>query len=67
MLSRNEKQQFLRDGLSPRRRNSFRKTKALAISKKITLDGYIRFLMQLQQIIPFKVSRKCINTTLNKL
>lgn len=59
--------EFLKDGRSIRKRNNFRKAKAMCENKKTTLDEYIHFLMELQKVVSFKVSNEKVETASNKL
>ncbi len=69
MLSLKEKKEMLRDGLSKRRRQEFRKDRTLTLQEPIqTLDEYIKFLMDIQKIFsPFVPLRKKTETKFNKL
>lgn len=65
MFSKKDKSEFIKDGLSLKRRSDFAKLKkACSLS---SLDSYIRFLMNVQKISPFPVSKDKTITSLNKL
>ncbi len=65
MLSKKDKSEFIKDGLSLKRRSDFAKLKKLRSFS--SLDRYIRFLMNAQKISPFAVSKDNTITSLNKL
>lgn len=65
MLNRKDKAEFIKDGLSLKRKVAFAKTKNFSVS--LSLDAYIRFLMDAQKALPFSISRKKTITYRNKL
>jgi hypothetical protein len=65
MLSRKDKEEFIRDGFNLKRRASFAKAKICA--GPVSTQRYIRFLMDIQKVFPFTISRKKTATSLNKL
>ncbi len=68
MLSEREKKEFVKDGSSLKRRNDFSMAKLKAQHIPSSLDEYIRFLNEMQQIFgPFACSKKKTVTTFNKL
>ncbi|MFO7754139.1 MAG: hypothetical protein R6V41_13555 [Desulfobacteraceae bacterium] len=68
MLTEEEKREMLEDAADPARREDFRALRRSAGSGIPSLDEYIRFLDDLQEIFgPFKVSKKIMKTSRNKL
>jgi hypothetical protein len=67
MLSRREKEEFIKDGRSLKRRKNFCQTNKLF--KKIpSLDEYLRFLMKIQEVFsPFPISKKKTVTARDRL
>ena len=67
MLSKEEKKEIIQDALSKRRHLNFRKS-SLSQKPQCTLDEYIEFLMQIQEIFsPFSINKNKTNTQFNKL
>lgn len=65
MLSKEEKREMLADGKNLSRRKDFRK---VCINKNNrSLDDYIKFLMSIQKIFPYKPKFTHTITKLNKL
>ena len=66
MLSDEEKKEMIEDGKNLKRRDAFRK--AQAIHTELSLDEYLLFLNNIQEVFsPFPVSRKPTITAYNKL
>ncbi len=66
MLSDEEKNEFLEDGLSSSRRKDFRACNDL--KPNILLDEYIKFLDDIQKVFgQFKISQKITTCHLNQL
>lgn len=68
MLSREEKEELLRDARNPKRRKEFAQSRKVGLEGSRSLDEFIRFLMAVQKIFsPFTISKKVTTTQLNKL
>lgn len=68
MLSRKEKEMFVKDGYSLTRRNNFRNASKTFRKTVHSLDAYIKFLMEIQKIFsPFVYTGKKTITAHNKL
>ena len=53
MLSRQQKSEFVKDGLSVDRRRNFAKGRKLERRNPRTLDELLKFLKELQKLYPF--------------
>ena len=68
MLSRQQKSEFVKDGLSVERRRNFAKVRELGRTNPRTLDELLKFLNELQKLYPFSsVSSKATIMRFNKL
>lgn len=68
MLSREEKEELLRDARSPKRRTEFAQSRKVGLEGSRSLDEFIRFLTAVQKIFsPFMVSKKVTAAQFNKL
>lgn len=65
MLSCKDKAEFVKDGLSVKRRKRFAKVNTSCIGR--SLDSYIRFLKNIQKVMPFTASKHKPHSALNKL
>jgi hypothetical protein len=65
MFSKKNRVEFIKDGFSLKRRSDFAKLKK--IRNFSSLDGYISFLMSVQKISPFAVSKDKTISSFNKL
>lgn len=66
MLSQKQRKEFIKDSRNLRRRQDFAKVRS-HLEGAVSLDAYIHFLMGIQRISPFRISRRKTVTVLNKL
>ena len=65
MLNKEEKKEMLADAKSLKRKKSFRQ--AGTFKDTLSLDDYIKFLMSIQKLFPYKPKSNHTKTRLNKL
>ena len=69
MLSKKEKEEFIKDGKSKKRREYFKRAKILSAKRRhYSLDEYIEFLNSIQRVfrIPLRQDKKTVYS-FNKL
>ena len=68
MLTKKEKKEMLHDSRKINRKYDFRKSKNISVNKYVSLDSYIQFVDDIQQINgPFKISKAPTREHNNKL
>lgn len=68
MLSKEEREELLKDGRSSMRRKEFAQGKGKDLRDSRSLDEFIQFLMDIQKVFsPFAISRKKTIARFNKL